>query len=319
MITPIIGRYQSLVKANPTTVNGSKVVEAKTVKALTPEFWGGWICTRSEFTPADVKAMVEHDQEQPQQLGVFACQMSLTLALDILGVPMTEELLYMVLNALDKGNGYRLRGLRAKMGFSTVDGRLNWRHGSFSMKFGADGRSERATEVDHVEAGPEGLPPHVIITRGAQFIKPYSDFDCAVHIPPLPPFKLATFYEERWGKNCGPNDMPYYTGKSQGWKDYVQFYSDKLMIKKQAASGAGVVEKVATAMQEVDKAKKRALMDKARSQALVAMEQKRRRRSLTAAAAVEVPPVEDVEVEGAGGDEAAAAEEVPPGDEEDAD
>ena len=69
-------------------------------------------------------AIRRYDNDGPRQLGLLATQVSLSLVLSTLA--RIVDHLPAVLSELHKMHGFRLRGLREKMGFDPESGKLYW-------------------------------------------------------------------------------------------------------------------------------------------------------------------------------------------------
>lgn len=97
-------------------------------------------------------------------------------------------------------------------------------------------------------------------------------------MPPFPPLKLCLLFK----KPAGPhkNGAKQMTGKAKEWASLVEAAEQKWKDEKQANRAIASTTVAKAQLDEIEKSKKRAIMDEARSKAKQAMAKKRARQTI---------------------------------------
>lgn len=242
-----------------------------TFNSADTDFRGSWVTANSDLSAADIVAAVRKDPEAIDQLVTFATQVVAKQK-----VPMelhTIAVMTTFMNRRSEAAGKRLTDFKNKGGIA-YDGSLNWIHGSYTLVFDD---TDRLTTIRHISGVAVQVDPNLGITKAWHMMSNYNDFEAAVRMLPMPPVRLCTFFPD----GIGPNSLTNFVGKPKVLqKIAAECYQDWELQQRAEQARSKPSDAVKSVLDDHRKAQAATAMEKARTAAKKALQEKRDRNTI---------------------------------------
>lgn len=228
----------------------------------------------SDLTLDDLAGMLQHDGDAVHFLGSYATQLALNIKMGPYCI--IKAVLKRVLDQRNTDMGFRARHFKA-LGGVDASGALNLKIMSYRPMFNSNGFLE---SIDHV-SGNTAVVKDSNISKKFQLFDNYSDFGCYFKLEPMPPVKLALWFQPKKGEEKAGLGHPQLTSASKAWYQLVDQHHRAWQEARKQAIGKGVSQAAKEMVQTQQKDKKRAQASAAREKALTAIAAKKQNRSVS--------------------------------------
>lgn len=229
----------------------------------------------SNLTAVDVARAREYDSDALVHIFSFALQWPGGLRF-----PKECQIKAVVSDLAEKRHielGKRLIDFKKNSGYDPKTGIIQWgKCGCYGLVF----TEELCTSMVHRPTGHTATPPEgTAITKKLVMEANHSDLDACIRLPPMPPIKLAVFFDKR-GKN-GPWSYTIFKGGADKTFNELaaEAHSEWQATQTELTKSSRSVQ-VLECQEELKKVTtfvKRASLQKARAQAEAALKEKKRR------------------------------------------
>jgi hypothetical protein len=253
-------------------LGNAAVFAADTLNKLPDEFKVQWIVDHSDLTAQDLLAMLQKDNQSLNYLIQFAVQIAVRMKLPerLKFVECLKRFLHFRYELC----GCRLTKIKERGGI--VDHVFQMALcGSYTMMW----KNGLISEVAHVSGDKVKVEADAHLAVKYNLVDNIDDFACSLVLPPLPPMRLASFFE---AKKSGPWKLTNYVGKPKELQSTVDEIFTAWEAEARAAMESGETEEVIVkGLQEHKKKAHQENMDKARDMAKAALTARKAKKSVS--------------------------------------
>lgn len=159
-------------------------------------------------------------------------------------------------------------------GLLSDDGQMKWKIGVYKLDFGKGGIVERIT---HIGGAAVEVDPKCNLTKAYKIVDNWSDMGAALHLPPLAPVRLASFFKA----GTGPLAKKTWTAQSKEMVELAGATYDAWDAERQRTSAADTTDGTKQLLKDLSTKEKRKALELARDKATATMAQKRVKRQIS--------------------------------------
>lgn len=272
-VPPLFTKLRERQRAQGQASDDADFADVKQFRQLNADFLVNFAATLSDLSIEDIVGGMQHEPDLPQMLASFETQIPLSFRWS--ETLASKEITYRFMSARSKEVGDRLRGFKGRGGMA--HGRLDVSKLCYELMFDDAGR---LTRIKHCtgDVAEVGALVHIYRTN-SKITENWSDMAAAVHMPPLPPVKLSSFF---LATGNGPFKFRIIQKRSNEVdkmiSDIAAEYDDDK--KRAALSSCTAADQASQKLEELARKNAKARCKIAREKASAAMAKKKARKTI---------------------------------------